>query len=206
MDATGHHLLIEKCHGSYGVYQAYITQLGYGYTASEWCFGDMRQKPAWKRYGGGMILADKDISYLLDLVVKWQKLTQKMLTSVLSGAVPGLDPAAIPHLHKPQIGPSAPRGLLQGALTHVRFWSQRMINRIGPEGCTDIGLNPLDRHASRAVDILIGYPHDGECVFTIPADMHNECNSLSREMTGEPVVSAAFFFYAEQWNVLGVDA
>ena len=81
-----------------------------------------------------------------------------------------------------------------------------MINRIGPDGCTDIGLYPLDQHASRAVGILIGYPHDGECVFAIPADMHNECNSLHREMTGEPVVSAAFLFMPKKWNRLGVDA
>jgi hypothetical protein len=65
---------------------------------------------------------------------------------------------------------------------------------LAPRDAQTLGSTPLDRHASRAVDILIGYPHDGECVFTIPADMHNECDSLSREMTGEPVVSAAFFF------------
>ena len=197
LDAIGHHLLIEKCHGAYRVYQAYVEQRTFGgYTASQWCFGDMRNKPAWVKFGGGKLLMDKDINDLLDLVVKWQKLTQTVLRDVLLYAVPGLDPLAIPHLHKSNAEYGMPMDVIGPAIEHVRKWSIRMINRIGPEGCTDIGINPHDRRVSCGisdVNILIGYPQNGEPVFSIPASLYNQCDALNRELTGEPIIPSVFF-------------
>ena len=193
LDAIGHHLLIEKCHGAYRVYQAYVAQHTFGYTASQWCFGDMRNKPAWVKFGGGKLLMDKDINDLLDLVGKWQKLTQTVLRDVLLYAVPGLDPLAIPHLHKSNAEYGMPMDVLGPAIEHVLKWSDRMINRIGPEGYTDIGVNPHDRRVSCGisdVDILM---QNGEPVFSIPANLYNQCDSLNRELTGEPIIPSVFF-------------
>lgn len=196
LDSIGHHLLIEKCNGAYRVYQAYVARNNYGYTASQWCFGDMRKKPAWTKWGGGKLLADKEVNDLLDLVIKWQKLIQNVLKGVLLFAVPGLNPDAIPYLHRSFGGPDAPMGLVQDAIEHITRWSKSMINRIGSEGCTDIGLDPHTRRISSGrndVDIFIGYPANGEHIFSIPADMYNQCDTLNREMTGEPLVPATFF-------------
>ena len=186
MDAIGHHMIIEKCHGSYRVYQAYVAQLGNGYTASEWCFGDMRKNPAWNRFGGGKIVGGDEINYLLDLVIKWQKLTRKLLQRVLLDAVPGLDAKVKPHLHKSRIedGPSAPPvKLLINALSHAANWSDIFISRVGPEGCTAM-------QTSSNVEIFIGCEH----VLSIPAILYNECDSVNRAMKGEPLLPAVFLF------------
>jgi hypothetical protein len=186
MDAIGHHMIIEKCHGSYRVYQGFVAQLGNGYTASEWCFGDMRKKPAWNRFGGGKIVGADEINYLLDLVIKWQKLTGKLLQRILLDAVPGLDARAKPHMHKSRIeeGPNLPPvKLLVNAISYASIWSDRMISRVGSEGCSEIKTPSI-------VKIYIGYQH----ILSIPTDMYNECDSVSRAMTGEPLLPCVFLF------------
>ena len=199
LDAVGHHLLIEKCNGYYRVYQAYIEEHNFGYTASRWCSGDMRNKPAWVKFGGGKLLTDADINGLLDLVVKWQKLIQKVLSGVLLNAVPGLNPVAIPHLHTSDKGDCGmvPMDVIGNGIDHVTKWSRGMLRRIGPEGCTDIGINPHDRrvsHGRASIGILLGYPERGaEHIFSIPADVYNQCDSLNRELTGEPLNPPVFF-------------
>ncbi|KAL7551194.1 hypothetical protein ACHAWF_014392 [Thalassiosira exigua] len=196
LDAVGHHLLIEKNDGKYRVYQSYITQCNFGYTAGQWCFGfgNMKGKPTWIKLGGGKLLTDEEVNYLLDLVVRWQELLLTALKEVLLSAVPGLNPDAIPYLQR---GAKAgdPVDLISPAIDHIVNWSKGLIDRIGPEGCTDVGLDPITRHVLSGcsyISIWIGSLHSGELIFTIPAGLYNKCDSLNRKMTGEPFNPATF--------------
>ncbi len=158
-------------------------QLNIGYSAGEWCSGhNTRENHAWAKYGGGKLLSDQDINDLLDLVVKWQKLVQVVLKDVLLDAVPGLNPDAIPYLHKSSAERGDPMHILGDAIQHVQDWSDTMVRRVGPDGCTVLP-------GEEKVDILIGNVHSGRHVFSIPTSLWNQMDSLNREMTGESFLS-----------------
>mmetsp|Transcript_7974 Transcript_7974/g.17984 ORF Transcript_7974/g.17984 Transcript_7974/m.17984 type:complete len:232 (-) Transcript_7974:199-894(-) len=168
----------------------------YGYNAVQWCFGDMRNKFAWSKHGGGKLLTDADVNELLDLVVKWQNLTEKVLRDVLLPAIPGLDPNVIPYLHKARGDPLLPTHLAQKAKKAIQdavTWSNRMLERMrGPEGCTALGVDPFNQRVESGrdgVDILIGH----EQVFNIPSNTYKECDNLNRKITGEPILPSVFF-------------
>mmetsp|Transcript_24193 Transcript_24193/g.52168 ORF Transcript_24193/g.52168 Transcript_24193/m.52168 type:complete len:415 (-) Transcript_24193:159-1403(-) len=197
MDAIGHHLLVEKCNGSYRMYQASVQVGDFGYSAKQWCFGDMRKKPAWIKWGGGKLLSDKEVNDMLDLVVRWQKLMDVVLKDVLLDAVPGLNQEAIPYLQKG--GPSSAADnlgdMVTDAIEHIVKWTDPLFQRIGPEGCTCIGLDPITGRVESGfsvVSVLIGTPANGEHIFTIPAKLYNQCDDLNREMTGEFFSPATF--------------
>lgn len=193
MDAIGHHLLIEKCNNTYRVFQAYIAQNNTGYTGGQWLFSDMRNKSAWLKWGGGKVLSNKDINDLLDLVVKWQKLLETMLKDCLLDQIPGLENDVIPYLYKsPHANSNLPMQLINESIHHIISWSDTMTRRIGPEGCTAIGLDSEQRvlPTQQGVDILMGL---GEHVLNIPSNLYDQCDDLSRKMTGEPFVPASLF-------------
>ena len=106
IDAIGQYLMIEKYSGKWRVCQTFVMQYNNGYNAAQWCFGDTRDKPIWSKWGGGKILADKDINNLLDIVVKWQQLIRQVLPALLC-AVPGIHPEAMSHLPKPRLEPDS---------------------------------------------------------------------------------------------------
>mmetsp|Transcript_6298 Transcript_6298/g.11083 ORF Transcript_6298/g.11083 Transcript_6298/m.11083 type:complete len:420 (-) Transcript_6298:55-1314(-) len=202
MDAIGHHLLIEKCNGHYRVYQSSVQVHDFGYSAKQWCFGNIRKNPAWVKWGGGKLLSDKEVNDLLDLVVRWQKLIVVVLKDVLLNAVPGLNPEAIPYLQ--QRGPSAddPADMINDAIDHIIKWTDPLFQRIGPEGCTAMGVDPITCRVESGfsvVSILIGtLGNGGEHIFTIPANLYNQCDDLNREMTGECFSPATFLLMLNQ--------
>ena len=145
LDAVGHHLLLEKCNGLWRVFQTFVKQWNFGYTANEWCYGDMRKKSAWLKFGGGRIISNKEVGELLDLVIEWQSVVKIMLKRILLNAVPNIDPKAIPFLKKaPRDVPNAEiMKLCNDASMKIQQWSNAMRRRIaGPEGCTTIGVEP----------------------------------------------------------------
>jgi len=195
MVAIGHHLLIEKCNGRYRIYQAYIQTGDSGYSAKQWCFGDMRKKSAWIKWGGGKVNSDEDINHLLDLIVRWQKFVGILLRDVLLNFVPGLNPESIHYLQ--QQGPldGDPIEMLNDSIEHILEWTHSLFQRIGPEGCTIIGLDLVTGRVMPGlsdVSILIGTATNGEQIFTIPAKLYNQCDDLNREMTGECLSPATF--------------
>jgi hypothetical protein len=156
----------------------------------------------WSKWGGGKLLNNGDVNTILDLVVQWQNLTQKVLSDVLFHAVPGLNTAAIPYLQNP--GPRAPMELIQEAIgRHITSWSKDPIDRIvGLEGCTHIGINHCgDRRVKsgiRNVDVLIGNEISGELVFSIPANLYTQLDELNRKLTVEPLHSGTCVVVSSQ--------
>jgi hypothetical protein len=193
MDAVCHHFILEKCNGSWRLFQSFVKDDAGGFTAREWCCGPsdssssafLERSTAWKQWGGGRILSNAEVDGLLDVVVGWQKVTRQLLKCGLLSCVPGLNPKAAAWFS------SDPRALsqeeliqAQGELQKVHTWSQHMIDQILMP--CPVGI----RHGADHVEVRVGTVD----ALRIPVKLYAKCDGLSRKLTGEAVLPAVFFY------------
>mmetsp|Transcript_10866 Transcript_10866/g.21139 ORF Transcript_10866/g.21139 Transcript_10866/m.21139 type:complete len:386 (+) Transcript_10866:86-1243(+) len=194
LDAIGHHLLLEKCKGSWRVFQSHIKTRSVGYTANEWCFGDMRGKKAWEKYGGGKMMSDGDLSELMDTISECQCVVKKLLNTVLLDSVPNIDPETIACLKKTPRNIKDPMMLRRcnDAIVLIERWGSSLMRRIqGPEGCTLIGFDYITQRVepmSSHIDVYIG----SDLIFHIPKKLYEKCYALYNALTGEIIEGPPF--------------
>merc|ERR1712238_73380 len=92
-------------------------------------------------------------------------------------------------------------------IDNIRRWSGELNEQIGPLGWTTYGLNDDGRAMTSIATISchIGSMVNSKHVFQVPANLHNECNSLTKEMTGEPFVTSTYLLMVNQgvwWEII----
>ena len=211
INAIHFYFLLEKNHGKYRLFQSHILfqleEFLCGYPASEWCLllrarNELERKvplvetPAWKRWGGGRFLTDKDIEDLFKCIREWQMLTRDCLKhELLPRFLKEIDKEVLDCLidKSPDLVPKHIQPFVDAARKKIFEWSFARIQDI------KIGLvlqldRPLRQLANRSD---VSYPiknEKGETLFEIRSSTLLAANILSNKLTGEDVSPVVFIY------------
>ena len=208
MDAIAQHLILERCHDNWRIYQSYILNSEGGYTGGEWCLlqksnhpnsefslFSLVAKPIWKVWGGGRYLTDKDVEELFNIIVMWQNLVKKTLNNELLPQFSNhIDEEVLDHMinASPSDVPVKMFREIEKAVTKLMDWSMEHLSIPDYPGVTIFHGNPSDEEYERMDTLYPVLNSKGEELFKIKSSTLQMAKLLTEKLTGEEGSPAIF--------------